>query len=84
MSRKLVGALTNFGSNNMAKKQTRTEGKRMPAVTEGATLKLIRLELTPEVQQEFRVEAAKEGISMAAMARRLVEEWLTKRRGGKK
>jgi predicted HicB family RNase H-like nuclease len=44
--------------------------------------KSIRLELPPDVHQQFRVEAAKEGMSMAAVARRLVEEYL-KRKGGK-
>lgn len=36
--------------------------------------KSIRLELSPDLHQQFRVEAAKDGTSMAAVARRLVEE----------
>ena len=45
--------------------------------------KSIRLQLPPDVQQRFRVEAAKEGSSMAAVARRLVEEYLKRKEGGK-
>ena len=52
--------------------------------TDHRGLKLVRLELPPEVQKQFRVEAAKEGMSMAAMARRVVEEWIAKRQKGAK
>ncbi len=45
--------------------------------------KSIRLELTPEDHQRFRVEAAKEGMSMAAVARRLVEDYLKRKASGK-
>jgi hypothetical protein len=68
----------------MAKKRAQTGGRKMPAVVERSGLKLIRLELPPDVQLQFRVEAAKEGLSMAAMARRLVEEWMAKRKAGAK
>jgi hypothetical protein len=51
----------------------------MRATSQERGLKLVRLELPPDVQQRFRVEAAKEGMSMAAMARRVVEEWVAKR-----
>ena len=54
----------------------------MPATTQERGLKLVRLELPPDVQKQFRVEAAKEGMSMAAMARRVVEEWVAKRTKG--
>ncbi len=64
----------------MAKKPTAAKGKQMIAIVD----KLVRLELTPDVHQDFRVEAAKEGISMAAMARRLVEEWVAKRKASGK
>ena len=66
----------------MAKK--RAERTIMPAVAEETGLKLVRLELTPDVHKQFRVEAAKEGLSMAALARRLVEEWTAKRKVGGK
>jgi hypothetical protein len=56
----------------------------MPVAPAETGLKLVRLELTPEVQRQFRVEAAKEGLSMAKMARRLVEEWMARRKGGGK
>lgn len=60
----------------MAGKQTKTS---QPAAAE-ADAKSIRLELPTDIHQLFRVEAAKEGASMAAVARRLVEEYL-KRKG---
>lgn len=44
---------------------------------------LVRLELTPEMHHQFRVESAKEGLAMAHMAKRLVAEWLSKRSTGK-
>jgi hypothetical protein len=66
----------------MAKKRIEAEGKKMPATVEQPGLKLVRLELTPAVHQQFRVEAAKEGTSMASMAKRLVEEWVAKRAKG--
>jgi hypothetical protein len=68
----------------MAKKRAGAKAMKMPAVVEEAGLKLVRLELTPSVHRDFRVEAAKEGMSMAALARRLVEEWTAKRKVGGK
>jgi predicted HicB family RNase H-like nuclease len=68
----------------MAKKTTKEEGKKMPAVAEEPGLMLVRLELTPDIHKEFRVEAAKEGVSMAKMARRLIEEWVASRKVGTK
>jgi hypothetical protein len=50
----------------------------MPAIVE-AEAKSIRLELPPDMHQLFRVEAAKEGTSMAAVARRLVEDYLRRK-----
>ena len=49
------------------------------ASTEETGLKLVRLELPTDVHKQFRVEAAREGLSMAAMARKLVEEWIAGR-----
>ena len=57
----------------MAKKRTVAEKTIMPAVAEDVELKLVRLELTPDVHKQFRIEAAREGLSMAALARKLVE-----------
>lgn len=59
-----------------------TEAK-MPTSTAEVEAKSIRLELPPAVHQQFRVEAAKEGTSMAAVARRLVEEYLRRKTGSK-
>jgi hypothetical protein len=68
----------------MAKRRASTEGKKMPTATLDSSLKLVRLELPESVHKQFRVEAAKEGVSMAAMARRLVEEWVVRRKAGGK
>jgi hypothetical protein len=68
----------------MARKRPATGGRKMAAVAEETGLKLVRLELPPAVHRDFRVEAAKEGASMASMARRLVEEWTSKRKAGGK
>lgn len=57
-------------------------GRGMPTAVE-AEAKSIRLELPPDVHQQFRVEAAKEGASMAAVARRLVEDYLRRKSGAK-
>jgi hypothetical protein len=69
------------GTNAMARKQT-NETKPMIAVA--TEPKSIRLALSPEDHQRFRVEAAKEGLSMAAVARRLVEAYLSQRKTGGK
>jgi hypothetical protein len=61
----------------MARAKTKGAEKVIATEIEG---KSIRLELPPDVHQHFRVEAAKEGMSMAAVARRLVEEYLAKRK----
>jgi hypothetical protein len=66
------------GQTAMARKQAK--GETMPAIE--AEVKSIRLQLPLDVQTKFRVEAAKEGKSMAAVARRLVEEYLSKRKAG--
>lgn len=68
----------------MAKKRAEAKTMRTRAVVEEPGLKLVRLELTPAVHRDFRVEAAKEGMSMAALARKLVEEWTARRKGGGK
>lgn len=54
----------------------------MPAVETKA--RSIRLELPANEHQLFRVEAAKEGATMAAVARRLVLDWLRGRKGAGK
>lgn len=62
--------------------RAKTRGAKNAIATE-IEAKSIRLELPPDVHQQFRVEAAKEGMSMAAVARRLVEEYLKRKVGGK-
>jgi predicted HicB family RNase H-like nuclease len=63
----------------MPRKQSK-EGKPVNAV--GAELKAVRLELTPETHKQLRIEAAKQDMSMAALVRGLVEEYLAKVRSG--
>jgi hypothetical protein len=68
----------------MARKQT-TGGKPMPASATSDEVRAVRLELPIELHKQFRIEAAKEDTSMAAIARRLVEEWMARRaKGGSK
>jgi hypothetical protein len=45
----------------------------------GVELKAVRLELPAEEHRALRIEAAKEGVSMAALVRRMVEEYLAKK-----
>ena len=68
----------------MAKKRITTKGKTISSTAVDTELKLVRLELPPDIQLQFRVESSKEGKSMAAMARQLVEDWVAKRKGGGK
>jgi hypothetical protein len=64
----------------MARKQTKGE-KAVPTTTSSEQVRAVRLELPIELHKQFRIEAAKEDTSMAAIARRLVEEWMAKRKG---
>jgi hypothetical protein len=57
--------------------------KKMPAPVQAKT-KPVRVDLALDVHQDFRVEAAKEGLSMTAMAKRLINEWVAKRKAGSK
>jgi predicted HicB family RNase H-like nuclease len=57
------------------------EGK--PVNATGTVLKAVRLELTPETHKQLRIEAAKQDMSMAALVRGLVEEYLKKLGSGK-
>jgi hypothetical protein len=63
----------------MARTKTKGAGK-MPATAAEAEIKSVRLELDGVTHREFRIEAAREGQSMAALAKRLVEEWVAKRK----
>jgi ParG len=60
----------------------RVKGVRKMPATE-VEVKSIRVELDGADHQRFRVEAAKEGRSMAAVARRLIEDYLKRKAGGK-
>jgi hypothetical protein len=66
----------------MAKRQTKTQGRNAAPIAEEPGLMLVRLQLTAPVHQDFRVESAKEGRSMANMARRLIEDWVAARKKG--
>jgi hypothetical protein len=67
----------------MARKQAKGK-KAVPETATTEQVRAVRLELPLELHKEFRVEAAKEDTSMAAIARRLVEEWMAKRKAGGK
>lgn len=64
-------------------RKTTTEGR--PVNATGIELKAVRLELTPEVHKQLRIEAANQDMSMAALVRTWVEENLAKikKAGGK-
>jgi hypothetical protein len=64
----------------MAKKQA---GGKSKMVTAEEKLRAVRLELPEEVHTLLRLEAAKQDTSLAALARRLVEESLKRKAGGK-
>jgi hypothetical protein len=84
LSRRLDGMTSTIGGDCMAQQRTRTGGKKLPATVAETDLNLVCLELPSDVHQQFRVEAARVGISRAAMARRLVEEWTARRKSGGK
>jgi hypothetical protein len=68
----------------MARKQTKG-AKPMIAATAGASeevLKAVRLDIPLSMHRELRIEAAKRDMSMAALVRGLVEEFLSKRKAG--
>jgi hypothetical protein len=67
----------------MARKQAKGD-KAVPATETTDQVRAVRLELPIELHKQFRIEAAKEDTSMAAIARRLVEEWMAKRTRGAK
>lgn len=50
----------------------------MPAT--GAALRVVRLALPPEDHREFRKLAAAEETNMALLARRIVQEYIARRR----
>jgi hypothetical protein len=63
----------------MAKKP---KGKPAMIATETETeMKVVRLELPLVTHKAFRVAAAEEGVSMALLARKAVEEYLENRKG---
>jgi hypothetical protein len=67
----------------MARKQPQGS-KNMTATETTEDVRAVRLELPLSLHKQFRIEAAKEDSSMAAIARRLVEEWMSKRKAGGK
>ena len=66
----------------MAKKPTRGRPTIVNTTTE--ELKAVRLELPVDIHRELRVEAAKNDTNMSALARVAVEEFLARRKAGKK
>jgi hypothetical protein len=63
----------------MARKKAKESN---PVIAAELDVKSVRLELSPDMHRRFRIEAAKEGQSMAALAKRLVEDWISKRKDG--
>jgi hypothetical protein len=51
-----------------------------PVNAAGTELKAVRLELPVEDHKRLRIEAAKEGVSMASLVRCIVEGYLAKRK----
>jgi hypothetical protein len=50
----------------------------------GEVLKVVRLELPEKLHDAFRIEAAKARLSMAALARKWIEERLKRTKGAEK
>jgi hypothetical protein len=66
----------------MPRKQS---GKGKPVNAAGEELKAVRLELPLETHRRLRMQAAKEEMSMAALCKRLVDEYLkAQAKGGAK
>ena len=57
------------------------KGKPMDA--QGVELRAVRLELDAATHKVLRIEAAKRDMSMAALVRKLVEEFVAKQKGAK-
>lgn len=51
-----------------------------PTDAQGTELKAVRVELTPALHKQLRIEAAKHDRSMASMVRVLIEDYLSKRK----
>jgi hypothetical protein len=80
-----VKGVYDFYSVGCGAGQSMMESQETTSTTAEETgLKLVRLGMPPEVHRQFRVEAAKEGLGLAAMSRRLVEEWTAKHESGGK
>jgi hypothetical protein len=52
-------------------------------IASGEKLRPVRLELPEDIHKLLRMEAAKEDVSLAALARRAVEDYLKRRGAGK-
>jgi hypothetical protein len=65
----------------MPRKKTE-KGKPMDA--QGVELRAVRLELDASTHRVLRIEAAKRDMSMAALVRSLVEEFVTKQKPASK
>ena len=68
----------------MARTRTRTKRTAMETATLTAAvpLKFVRLELPIESHRLLRLEAARQERSMAQMSRIIVEDYLSKQKGG--
>jgi hypothetical protein len=66
------------GSNTAMPRKLSREGRPVDAT--GTALKAVRLELSPDIHKQLRIEAAKQDMSMSALVRAWVEENLGKLR----
>jgi hypothetical protein len=58
--------------------------KGKPMSAQGVELRSVRLDLDPPTHRALRIEAAKQEMSMAALVKMLVEDFLRKKTGGSK
>jgi hypothetical protein len=77
----ILAGIVHRGTNAMARKKPK---ETKPITGLETEFKSIRLELSLEDHKRFRVESAKEGLRMAAVARRLIEDYLSNRKASGK
>jgi len=51
-----------------------------PIDAAGTAVKAVRVEISPAIHKQLRLEAAKQDRSMASLVRRMIEEYLSKRK----
>jgi hypothetical protein len=69
-------SIANLGDRDMARKKTGEP--KMPATETQAELKPVRLLLPPDLHRRLRMEVASQDTKMATLARRVIEDYLTR------